>query len=51
MANYNWIGSELIEKGIMEEPIFERFPKLIPKGGENYWQGKHLKLLIIGESN
>lgn len=46
MANYNGIGKDLIEEG-----IFERFPKLIPKGGENYWQGKHSKLLLIGESN
>ena len=46
MEKYKGIGSEIIEGG-----IFERFPQLIPKGGENYWQGKHSKLLLIGESN
>jgi hypothetical protein len=51
MANYDWIGSELVNKGVIETTIFMRFPELIPKGGENYWQGKHSKLLLIGESN
>lgn len=46
MANYNGIGKDLIKGG-----IFERFPELIPKGGENYWQGEHSKLLVVGESN
>jgi hypothetical protein len=46
MENYNGIGNKIIEGG-----IFERFPKLKPQGGENYWQGKHSKLLLVGESN
>jgi hypothetical protein len=46
MSNYYGIGNEIIEGG-----IFERFPELIPKGGENYWRGKHSKLLLVGESN
>ena len=52
MANYDWIGSELIEKGIIETPIFERFPKLKPFEGP-YWDKNknHKKLLLIAESN
>ncbi|MEI6753519.1 MAG: hypothetical protein WCK78_10150 [Paludibacter sp.] len=46
MENYNGIGNEIIEGG-----IFERFPELKPQGGENYWQGEHFKLLLVGESN
>lgn len=46
MENYNGIGTEIIEEG-----IFERFPKLVPRGGENYSHDKHSKLLLIGESN
>ena len=33
--------------------VFERFPKLIPAVGENYWRedGRHKKMLLVGESN
>lgn len=45
---YHGIGTEMIPSG-----IFERFPELIPAVGENYWRtdGKHKKLLLVGESN
>ena len=46
MANYDGIGSEIIKGG-----IFNRFKELKPAGGENYWKGKHSKLLLVGESN
>lgn len=45
---YHGIGTEMIPDG-----IFERFPELIPAVGDNYWRsdGKHKKLLLLGESN
>lgn len=46
MENYNGIGKDLIEEG-----IFERFPQLTPKGGDNYWSNNHYRLLLVGESN
>ena len=47
-AFYHGIGTEMIPEG-----IFERFPELIPAVGDNYWRadGKHKKLLLVGESN
>lgn len=45
---YYGMGKELVKGG-----IFERFPELIPAVGDNYWRedGKHKKLLLVGESN
>lgn len=45
---YFGIGNEIVKEG-----IFERFPELIPAIGEHCWRedGKHNKLLVIGESN
>lgn len=39
--------------GIVQEGIFVRFPDLVPAVREHYWRedGKHSKLLLIGESN
>lgn len=46
---YAHIGKD----SIVKEGIFVRFPELIPATGEHYWRedGKHTKLLLIGESN
>lgn len=45
---YDEIGKDIVEEG-----IFMRFPELIPAVGDNYWRedGKHRKMLLIGESN
>ena len=45
---YYGMGKDLVKEG-----IFERFPELIPAVGDNYWRedGKHKKLLLVGESN
>jgi hypothetical protein len=51
MANYDWIGSELVNKGVIETPIFKRFPELIPFEGEKCSNKNHSRLLIICESN
>lgn len=57
MANWNDIGKNLVKEGIFKDfpnltkGVFERFPELKPQGGENYWQGEHKILLLVGESN
>lgn len=44
---FHGIGTDIVKEG-----IFERFPELIPCVGVNYERdGKHKKLLFIGESN
>ena len=44
---------EIGKDGIVKEGIFVRFPELVPAVSEHYWRedGKHKKLLLIGESN
>lgn len=45
---YHGIGKDIVTEG-----IFERFPELIPCVGKHYERadGKHKRLLIVGESN
>lgn len=45
--------NEIGKGGIVKEGIFVRFPELMPVCREHYWRedGKHKKLLMVGESN
>jgi len=57
MSNWNDIGKNIVKEGIfkdfpnLKEGVFERFPELKRQGSENYWQGEHKILLLVGESN
>lgn len=48
---YYGIGKD--KDSVITEGVFERFPELIPAVGDYYWRedGKHKKMLLVGESN